>query len=212
MIGNKWFTQENKANLLLGIFVASIIAANLLGNKITDLFGVRTSVAIFVFPITFLVTDIIAEVLGKAKANSFVYIGLMTQLFVLMILLLSFVSPPNPTWGNQAAYESVFGVSARIIIASLVAFLFSQLHDVWAFHFWKEKTKGKYLWLRNNASTIVSQLIDTTIFMFLAFYMATPKFTADFVISLIIPYWILKVLFALFDTPFCYLGVRWLKK
>jgi len=67
------------------------------------------------------------------------------------------------------------------------------------------------LWLRNNLSTIFSQLIDTTIFMFLAFYKIAPKFTVTFIISLIIPYWIFKVVFAIVDTPLCYLGVRWLK-
>ena len=211
MLGN-WFTQENKSNILLGLYISCVIAANLLGSKITELFGIRTSVAIFVFPLTLLITDIVGEVLGKPKANSIVYTGLIVQIFVLFIILISLAAPPNATWNNQAAYESVFGVSARIILASLAAFLLSQFHDVWSFHFWREKTKGKYLWFRNNASTIVSQLIDTSVFMFLAFYMAAPKYTADFIISLIIPYWLLKVFFAVIETPLCYLGVRWLKK
>ena len=168
--------------------------------------------AILVFPLTLLITDIVGEVLGKHRANNIVYTGLIMQIFVLAVIIISLAAPPNTTWNNQAAYESIFGVSVRIILASFAAFLLSQIHDVWSFHFWKRKTKAKYLWFRNNASTIMSQLIDTTVFMFLAFYMATPKFTADFVISLIIPYWLLKVLFAVIETPLCYLGVRWLKK
>ena len=108
-------------------------------------------------------------------------------------------------------YSIVFGMSARILVASVVAFGISQTHDLWAFNFWKQKTKGKYLWLRNNASTVVSQLLDTTLFMFIAFYHMTPKFTTQFVVSLIIPYWLLKVLVAALDTPICYLGVKWLK-
>ena len=99
-----------------------------------------------------------------------------------------------------------------MMVASLIAFLISQTHDVWAFNLWKEKTGGKYLWLRNNASTIVSQFLDTTVFMFIAFYQFTPKFTVPFIFSLIIPYWLFKVLFAIIDTPFIYLGVWWLKK
>ncbi|MFA5318721.1 MAG: queuosine precursor transporter [Patescibacteria group bacterium] len=75
----------------------------------------------------------------------------------------------------------------------------------------QEKIGGKWLWLRNNASTIISQFIDTNVFMFIAFYNLTPKFTAAFVFSLVIPYYLFKVLFALLDTPFVYLGVKWLK-
>ena len=103
-------------------------------------------------------------------------------------------------------------MSFRIFIASIAAFLISQLHDIWAFNFWKQKTRGKHLWLRNNLSTIVSQLIDTTLFMFIAFYAVSPQFTIAYTFSLVIPYWILKVVFALFDTPFVYLGVWWLRK
>jgi hypothetical protein len=202
---------EFRTNLLLGFFVTSLALANLLGNKITTLFGIRVSVAIFVFPILFLITDIIEDVHGKWKAKSFVYTGLICQVFIFIILFLSILAPPNQTWGNQAAYESVFSVSLRIIVASIIAFFFSQLHDVWAFNLWKQKTKGRYLWLRNNASTMISQFIDTVIFMFIAFYQVTPKFDIPFIFSLIIPYWLMKVLFAALDTPFVYLGVRWLR-
>jgi uncharacterized integral membrane protein (TIGR00697 family) len=97
------------------------------------------------------------------------------------------------------------------MLGSLVAFLIAQYHDIWAFNFWKQKTKGRFLWFRNNASTIVSQFIDTTIFMFIAFYMAAPGYDVAFVFALILPYWILKVVVALVDTPFVYMGVRWLK-
>jgi uncharacterized integral membrane protein (TIGR00697 family) len=107
-------------------------------------------------------------------------------------------------------YTIIFSTTIRIFIASITAFLIAQLHDVWAFNFWKQKTKGKYLWLRNNLSTIVSQFLDTTLFMFIAFYNISPQFNIEYIFTLIIPYWLVKVLFALFDTPFCYLGVRWL--
>jgi queuosine precursor transporter len=203
---------EMKTNLLLGIFVACIVIANLLGNKITTLFGVRTGVGIFIVPILFLITDIIEEVHGKKKAKLFVYVGLVALLFTLFFTFLAIALPPEATWGSQEAYEDVFGVSIRIMIASFIAFFISQVHDVWAFSFWKKKTNGKHLWLRNNLSTAVSQLIDTTIFMFIAFYQITPKFDVSFVISIIIPYYLLKVLFSIFDTPFVYLGVKWMKK
>ena len=202
---------EIKTHVLLGLFVTSLVLANLLGNKITTLFGIRVSVGIFVIPITFLITDIIEEVHGRKIAKLFVYVGLTAILFTFVMLYLSLIAPPNATWNNQAAYESVFGVSLRMIIASFIAFFVSQMHDLWSFEFWKKRTGGKYLWLRNNLSTSFSQLIDTTLFMFIAFYNVTPKFDAPFIISLIIPYWAFKILFALLDTPLVYLGVRFLR-
>jgi len=205
-------TLELKTSLLLGLFVTSIILANILGTKVTSIFGVRVTVGIYVFPLLFLITDIIAEVHGKGRAQSFVYIGLFCLLFTLLLTYLSIISPPNATWGNQEQYELIFGASMRIMIASVIAFLISQMHDIWAFGMWKKVTKGRFLWLRNNLSTAVSQLIDTCIFMFIAFYKINPKFTAAFVFSLIIPYWLIKVLFALCDTPFVYIGVWWLKR
>ena len=205
------YDTEFKTDMLLGFFIASLILANLLGSKITTILGVRVSVGIFFIPILFLVTDIITEVHGKARAKNFFYISISVLLFALMMMYICIIMPAHEKWLNQEAYEIIFKGSLRMTIASLIAFILSQYHDIWAFQFWKKKTKGKFLWLRNNASTITSQFIDTTIFMYIAFYHLTPKFTTSFIFSLIIPYWIFKIVFALLDTPLCYLGVKWLK-
>lgn len=204
------FDIELKTNILLGIFVGSLIAANLIGLKIAE-FGIfQASVGILLFPILFLVTDIIEEVHGKKKAQEFVLIGFITLIIVLIITVIAVILPFAERSLVKEEYTTIFSTTIRIFIASITAFLIAQLHDVWAFNFWKKKTKGKYLWLRNNLSTIVSQFLDTTIFMFIAFYNISPKFNVEYVFTLIIPYWLVKVLFALFDTPFCYLGVKWL--
>ncbi|NQV09198.1 queuosine precursor transporter [Candidatus Woesearchaeota archaeon] len=207
----KW-DLKFKTNLLLGLFVAALIAANLIGTKITNIWFVEFSVGIFAFPITFLITDIIEEVHGKKKTKEFIYIGFFALVFVLLITALSVSLPFAERSFVQSEYTKVFGTTLRIFVASIIAFLISQLHDVWAFNFWKKKTKGKFLWLRNNLSTVASQFIDTTIFMFIAFYAVSPKFTVEYIFALIIPYWILKIIIALFDTPLVYLGVWWLKK
>ena len=141
-----------------------------------------------------------------------VLVGFIVLLIVLIVTVIAVLLPAaDRSMVSQEEYTKIFGTTIRIFIASITAFLISQLHDVWAFNFWKEKTKGKYLWLRNNLSTIVSTFIDTTLFMFIAFYGIASQFTVEYIFTLIIPYWFVKVLFALFDTPFCYLGVRWLK-
>ncbi len=206
------FSLEQKTNLLLGLFVASLVTANLIGLKIASFGFFEASVGILVFPILFLITDIIEEVHGSEKAKQFVYIGLITLVFVLAITAIAVLLPTaERSFVSGDDYTNIFGTTLRIFVASIIGFFFSQMHDVWAFNFWKQKTQGKFLWLRNNASTVVSQFIDTTLFMFLAFYAISPKFTVEYIFALIIPYWIIKVLFALFDTPFCYLGVKWLR-
>ena len=206
------FSIEQKTNFLLGLFVASLVTANLISLKIASFGFFEASVGILVFPVLFLITDIIEEVHGSAKAKQFVYIALITLVFVLIITAIAVLLPTaERSFISGAEYSNIFGTTLRIFAASIVGFFFSQMHDVWAFNFWKQKTKGKFLWLRNNASTVVSQFIDTTLFMFLAFYAISPKFTVEYVFALIIPYWLIKVLFALIDTPFCYLGVKWLR-
>jgi queuosine precursor transporter len=206
--------SENKLYVLMGIFVSALIASNLLGTKISYIFSQNfaVSVGIFCVPVTFLITDIVEEVYGKEKTMIFVYTGIISLIFVFLMTILAINLPSSTRYTANGAFNTVFGASLRMIIASLIAFFIAQTHDIWAFNFWKKKTKGKFLWIRNNLSTMVSQLIDTCIFMFIAFYKVAPKFTAAFIISLIIPYWLFKMLFALIDTPFVYLGVWWLKK
>ncbi len=204
--------MERKTNILLGFFITSLILANTLGSKITTILGVRVSVGIFFVPLIFLITDIISEVHGFKRARNFFWISVMSMIFTLIMMYVCIKLPANETWNNQDAYQNVFSSSIRMTIASIIAFLISQYHDILSFEFWKTKTKGKFLWLRNNFSTIVSQFLDTSIFMFIAFYKMTPKFTIPFIFSLIIPYWLFKIAFAILDTPLCYLGVKWLKK
>ena len=205
-------TQEFKLTILSAIFVTGLIAANLLGSKITTIAGVSMSVAVFAYPLTFLMTDAISEVFGKKKAKQLVVAALIAQILVLGLTLISIWLPAADRYTLNNEYTAVFSGSARMIFASIVAFVVSQLHDIWAFDVWKEKTKGKMLWLRNNASTVVSQAIDTLLFMFIAFYGISDKFTVGFILELAISYWMIKVVIALIDTPFVYAIVKWLKK
>lgn len=203
---------REKTYLLIGLFISSVVTANLIASKIATLFGIDFSVAILVFPITFLATDILSEVHGKKFTQKIVWVAFASLFFIMVIVMISVILPTAERSFVDSEYTKVFGMSLRIFIASMIAFIVGQTHDVWAFHFWKKKTKGKHLWLRNNLSTIVSQFIDTMIFMYLAFYMMTPKFTVIYVFSLVIPYYLVKVFAAIIDTPLVYLGVKWMKK
>ena len=203
---------DKKLFVLFSVFLTALIAANLLGTKITYLFSFSVSVGIFAVPFTFLITDIIEEVYGRKTTRLFVYGGVCALVLLFLFVLLAVHLPAHPRYAFDVEYKQVLGASLRMIVASILAFFFAQMHDIWAFNFWKKRTKGRLLWLRNNLSTMVSQLIDTTLFMFIAFYHVTPKFTAGFVLTMIVPYWLFKVLFAVLDTPLVYLGVWWLKK
>lgn len=209
--------QARKINILLGLFVSSIIIANILGGKISyfNIFGlsIEFSVGLLGYPVAFLITDVIAEVKGRKVAKEFVFAGVASLVFILAIIALAVVLPyADRSWVAQGQFEAVFKSGMRMLIASIIAFFISQMHDVFAFEYIKKKTKGKFLWIRNNLSTMVSQGIDTFVFMFLAFYMATPDHTAGYVVALALPYYGLKILLSAIDTPFVYLGVRWLGK
>jgi uncharacterized integral membrane protein (TIGR00697 family) len=205
--------------VLATIFTGAIVAANLIGTKVIPFFSIGSfqitgSVGIFLFPLSFLITDIVTEIWGAKATRALITGTLIVLVMVLGVTALATVLRPADRFASQnEAYVGVFRSSLRIILASIVAFTLSQYHDVWAFDFWRKKTNGRFLWIRNNASTIVSQLIDTVIFMLIAFWGMSDKFTLGFVLgSMLPPYYLLKVLAAFLDTPLVYLGVKLLKR
>lgn len=205
-------TINKKELILYALFLTSMVLVNTIGTKIIELFHIRVSVGIFFMPVLFLITDIIGEVKGKKEALFFVRIATLMLVFLFVMVFISVSIAPHPSYQYQEQYKLIFGSTLRMTLASLISFTLSQNIDIVIFSFFKKITKESHLWIRNNLSTFISQLVDTTLFMFIAFYNISPKFNTAFIISLIIPYWLLKILFALIDTPFCYLGVKWLKK
>jgi uncharacterized integral membrane protein (TIGR00697 family) len=202
---------------LTSLFVASLTASNFLAAK---LFSIRLGglllaapAAVAAYALTFTFTDIIGEVFGKKAANMAVRLGFASQLLVLGYIIIAVNLPTAPfSPVSEEAYESVIYSGKYIILASLTAYLISQHHDVWAFHLWKEKTSGRWLWLRNNASTIVSQLLDTVIFISLAFNILPRLFIGQYlpwtqIGSIILGQYLVKVLIALMDTPLVYAAV-----
>lgn len=201
------------------LFAGSIVAANLMGTKVIPFFTIAGfqftgSVGIFLFPLSFLITDIVAEIYGPKATRALVTGTLVVLLVVLAATALATVIPPAERYAPfNDSYLMIFRSSLRILAASIVAFTVSQYHDVWAFTFWKKKTRGRFLWLRNNASTMVSQLIDTVVFMLIAFWGQSERFTLVYVLgSMVPPYYLIKVLAAFVDTPLVYLGVNALRK
>lgn len=175
----------------------------------------NASVAIFVLPLIFTINDVITEVYGKEKTRSIIRSGLIGIGLILGFSLLATHLPPSVRFqASEEAYDKIFGLSARIAAASLTAFAFAEFLDVLIFVKVREKLGKRALWLRNNISNFTSQFADTAIFMFLAFYALDRSFSENFpfLVSLIIPYWLLKCFMSVIETPLVYLGVNWLKK
>tara|TARA_B100000029_G_scaffold494686_1_gene558760 strand:+ start:444 stop:1109 length:666 start_codon:yes stop_codon:yes gene_type:complete len=199
--------------VLSGIFIASLVTCNLIANKfVTVDLGFKVfivSAGILPYPLTFLVTDLISELYGQKKANLVVLTGFVSSMFVLLFLWLGgqFNAIPDSVVNDQT-YNSVFRNAWRIIAASMTAYLFAQFVDVKIFHFWKRLTNGKHLWLRNNASTVASQLLDTTLVISILF---VGVWSTDQILSAVIDGWIFKMLMALVDTPIIY-GIIYLLK
>ena len=199
--------------VLVGIFIASLITCNLIANKfVTVDLGFKVfivSAGILPYPLTFLVTDLISEIYGQKRANLVVFSGFIASMFVLLFLWLGgqFNAIPSSIVGDET-YNSVFQNAWRIIAASMIAYLFAQFVDVRIFHFWKKLTNGKHLWLRNNGSTVASQLIDTTLVVCIPFL---GVWNGDQIFQAIIDGWLFKMLMAFIDTPIIY-GIVYLLK
>ena len=199
--------------ILVGIFIASLITCNLIANKfVTVDLGFKVfivSAGILPYPLTFLVTDLISEIYGQKRANLVVFSGFIASMFVLLFLWLGaqFNAIPSSIVGDET-YNSVFQNAWRIIAASMIAYLFAQFVDVKIFHFWKKLTNGKHLWLRNNGSTVASQLIDTTLVVCILFL---GVWNGDQIFQAIIDGWLFKMLMAFIDTPIIY-GIVYLLK
>jgi len=210
-------TREGSFKLyifLAGLFVTALITCNLIANKFVtvDLGFTQLvlSAGVLPYPITFLITDILSEIYGKKKTNQVVYVGFAASLFVLGMLYLGSVFPAIPASPvSEDQYSAVFQNSWRVILASMVAYLTAQLIDIRLFHFWKRLTGGKKLWLRNNASTIVSQLVDTTLVVLVLFAGTMP--IGDMA-ELVKDGWIFKVISALLDTVLIYIIIGAIRK
>jgi uncharacterized integral membrane protein (TIGR00697 family) len=204
---------------LVALYICCLAVAELMGTKSFPIatighFNLTASVAIFVIPVLFTITDVVVEVYGRQRARQLVWTGLgVIAVFFLFALLATHLPPTARFAGKEAAYDAVFSSAARIAIASLVAFAVSELLDVYIFSKLRDKMKQKALWFRNNASNFVGQFVDTVLFMFLAFYAFDKPLNDNFgfLAGIILPYWLLKCAMSVIETPLVYLGVRWLR-
>lgn len=200
-----------KAGLQVAIATA-IILANLQGPKLTVIFGVQTSLGVIFYSSIFFATDVLSENYGKAAANKAVRMGLAVSVIVLLMLSLALLYAPSDRPGTAEfslrihnAFATIVDFTPRFVIGSLIAYYLSQTFDVWAFHRIKTITGEKWLWLRNNLSTLGSQALDTLIFSLITWWGIVDLITA---LQLGAAKYGFKIFIALFDTAFIYWAKR----
>jgi uncharacterized integral membrane protein (TIGR00697 family) len=195
--GTSVIARKHGIEYMIGMYAALIVTANILASKIVVFAGFAVPAAVIVYASSFLLTDMISEFYGKKEAQKAVWTGFLANVMLVVSVYIAIIWEGAPFWGNQEAFESVLKNTPRIVFASMVAYLMSQHHDVISYHWWMKRFP-KHLWLRNNASTIVSQALDTVVFISLAFYGIFP------IGEMLIGQYIVKLLIALMDTPFIY--------
>jgi uncharacterized integral membrane protein (TIGR00697 family) len=203
--------RKTEKNLMLvnAIFITSLLIANVVSSKIVSFWGLTVPAAIVAYPLTFLMTDVIGEIWGKEEANKTVRLGFICQMISLVLIGGAILLPVAPFADNQAQFTAILGSSFRVVFASMIGYLVSQSWDVWIFHKVRDayikkhgSTKGGR-WIWNNASTMTSQIIDTAIFITIAFIGTVPN-----IWTMILSQYLVKFVYALLDTPFFYLLTR----
>lgn len=207
--------------LLAGIFLGALVMTNAIAGKFFVLFGQELSCGIIAYPVTFLATDLISELYGRKRANLVVKVGFGVSVFVTVVVWIANIAPiydRSPV--DQASFSTVFGLLPGIVLGSMIAYLTAQFIDVQLFEFWRDLTKGKHLWLRNNASTVFSQMVDTVMVVTIALVLwpmvdANPNTTpldTETWWGIVIGQYLFKAGIALLDTPLFYFLTAYLRQ
>ncbi len=230
--------RERVFIVLAGFFLGSLAMLNIIGiTRFVHIGPLALAVGVLPYPLTFLCTDFISELYGRRRANFVVWVGLLLNVFVLFVMWLGHVLPGSdsevaPPWQTLTfaepvslpgraepmvegdLFEMIYLCTRGAVFASMVAYFAAQFCDVYLFHFWKRLTKGRHLWLRNNGSTLVSQLIDATAVIFITFwgaFRAGDRTLAE-MLGLVLDNYGFKCCVALIDTVPFYIGVHYLSR
>jgi uncharacterized PurR-regulated membrane protein YhhQ (DUF165 family) len=233
-----WERRERVFLVLAGTFLCAMTLLNVIGiTRFVQLGPMALAVGVLPYPLTFLCTDLVCELYGKSRANFLVTVGLGLNFFILAVLLLGNTIPAVPVenmppWQilqlaapvalpngemvehSVGLYQLIYATTSGAVFASMLAYIAAQYCDVQLFHFWKRVTKGKYLWVRNNFSTLGSQLVDSITVISVTFGAAffRGEMTAQTLLVLIGSNYLFKATVALLDTGPFYLAVHYLRR
>jgi len=230
--------RERVFIILAGTFLCAMVLLNIIGiTRFVQLGPMAVAVGVLPYPLTFLCTDLICELYGKARANFLVSVGLGLNFLILAVLYIGNLVPAvppetMPPWqaiplgaplhlpngdtveNTVGLYQLIYATTSGAVFASMLAYIAAQYCDVQLFHFWKRVTKGKYLWVRNNFSTLMSQMVDSVMVITVTFGAAFLRGDMTFkaLLLLIGSNYLYKALIALLDTGPFYLGVHYLRR
>lgn len=217
--------RETTFLVFAGLFLGTLTMLNVIGvTRFLDLsftiplvgwhVPMPVAVGVLPYPLTFLCTDFISELYGRRRANSVVLVGFLLNIWVVFTLWIGGILPGSET--DEALFSGIRRAAFGAVVASMIAYLAAQLIDVQLFHFWKKLTRGRHLWLRNNGSTLVSQLVDTVAVITITHYYAgllpidPDRAVAGQLVTFIGAGYVFKLMAAAADTIPFYLGTRWL--
>lgn len=202
--------QYRYFEFLMAAFVCVILCANLIGaSKVATVGGFSFGAGVLFFPISYIFGDVLTEVYGYARARRVVWAGIGAMAFATFMCWFILMLPPAEGWPHQAAFETVFGSTWRIVLGSVIAFFCGELCNSFVLAKMKILTKGKHLWMRTIGSTIVGEGVDTLIFYPIAFY---GGWSNELLLTVMLNNYLLKTGWEVVVTPFTYVAVNWLKK
>jgi queuosine precursor transporter len=190
------------------LFVTCLLTANIMAAKLISLGGVVLTAGIVVFPVSYIVGDVLTEVWGYAAARRVIWLGFACNALMVAAIWLGGEIPSAPFWKGGPAYAEILGQTPRILLASFVAYLFGEFANSYVLAKMKIMTRGRWLWTRTIGSTVVGQALDTAVFVALAFGGSVP---AGVLTGIMVGQWIAKVLYEAAATPLTYAAVAWLK-
>ena len=194
---------------LVALFVTCLIAANITAVKLISLYGLLLPAAIVIFPVSYILGDVLTEVYGFRQARRVIWLGFLCNLIVVAAIWIGLVLPAASFWDGQEAYERILGAAPRILAASFLAYLVGEFANAFVLAKMKIATEGRWLWARTIGSTLVGQGLDSLIFIVLAFAGTMPL---DALMVLVVTQWLVKSAYEAAATPVTYAVVGYLKR
>lgn len=204
---SEWIPKYN--NLISVAFVALLLISNILASKLFQIGSASFTAGILVFPLSYILGDVLTEVYGFNRARRIIYYGFVANIFMAIILWVAIKLPPAPGWPLQKEFEAIHSLVPRIVLASVIGYLLGELTNSFVMSRLKILTKARFLWVRTISSTVAGQFVDTSLFAFIAF---GGIFKINLLIIIVLWGWIFKVAYEATATPFTYLVINRLKK